>query len=68
MVEENILGQQASMAYLKLVMAILNKLSKEENKKLLKEWKEYLSFSRLSEKDINKRAKEFTRKRMRPNE
>jgi len=68
MVEEHILGQQASMAYLKLVMAILNKLSKEENKKLLKEWKEYLSFSRLSEKDINKRAKEFTRKRMRPNE
>jgi hypothetical protein len=45
-----------------------NKLSKEQSKKLLKEWKQYLATSKLNDKDINKRAKEFTRKGMRPNE
>lgn len=43
-------------------------LTKKDNKKLVKEWKEYLSQSRLSDKDVVKRAKEFTRKGMRPNE
>jgi len=42
------------------------KSKKENSKKLLKEWKQFLSVSKLSEKDINKRAKEFTRKGMRP--
>ena len=44
------------------------KLSKNESKKLLREWKEHLATSRLNNKDLNKRAKEFTRKGMRPNE
>lgn len=44
-----------------------NELTKKDNKKLVKEWKEYLSQSRLSNKDVIKRAKEFTRKGMRPN-
>lgn len=43
-------------------------LTKKDNKKLVKEWKEYLSQSKLSDKDVVKRAKEFTRKGMRPNE
>jgi hypothetical protein len=41
--------------------------SKIDNKKLVKEWKEYLSQTRLSKKDVVKRAKEFTRKGMHPN-
>ncbi len=41
-----------------------NKLSQEQSKKLLKEWKQYLATSQLSDKDLNKRAKEFTRKGM----
>lgn len=41
--------------------------SKIDNKKLVKEWKEHLSQTRLSSKDVVKRAKEFTRKGMRPN-
>lgn len=44
------------------------KLSKEQSKKLLKEWKEHLSFGKLSERDVNKRAKEFTRKGIKPND
>ena len=44
------------------------KLSKEQCKKLLKQWKQHLSNSKLNNKDINKRAKEFTRKGMIPNE
>ena len=44
------------------------KLSKEENKKLLREWKQHLANSRLSDRDLNKRAREFTRKGMKPNE
>ena len=47
---------------------IQNKLSKEQSKKLLKEWKQHLATSKLSNKDLNKRAKEFTRKGMKPNE
>ena len=56
--------------YSKLRMDSLLKkiLTKSESKKLLREWKQHLSYSRLSERDINKRAKEFTRKGMRPNE
>lgn len=45
-----------------------NKLTKEQSKKLLKEWKEHLASGKLSDKNLNKRAKEFTRKGMRPNE
>ena len=37
-------------------------------KKLLKQWKQYLSNSRLTPEQQNKRAKEFTRKGMRPYE
>jgi len=44
------------------------KLTKSESKKLLREWKEHLATSKLSERNISKRAKEFTRKGMRPNE
>jgi len=44
------------------------RLSKEENKKLLREWKKHLANSRLSDKNLNKRAREFTRKGMKPNE
>ena len=44
-------------------------VSKKESKILLKEWKEKLySIGKLTEKEINKRAKEFTRKGMSPNE
>ena len=43
--------------------------NKENSKKLLKEWKQKLYTSgKLSEKEVNKRAKEFTRKGMKPNE
>ena len=45
-----------------------NTLTKEQSKKLLNEWKVHLSTGKLSEKNLNKRAKEFTRKGMRPNE
>lgn len=45
-----------------------NKMTKSESKKLLREWKEHLATSKLSERNISKRAKEFTRKGMRPNE
>jgi hypothetical protein len=44
------------------------KLTKEENKKLLKEWKQHLATSKLDDKNLNKRAREFTRKGMKPNE
>jgi len=36
--------------------------------KLYKQWKRYLSDSRLSEDEIIRRAKSFTKKGMRPNE
>ena len=39
-----------------------------DKKKLFKIWKTYLSNSRLTEKEQIKRAKEFTRKGMEPNE
>ena len=45
-----------------------NKLTKEQSKKLLKEWKAYLSNSKLNDRDLNKRAREFTRKGMKPHE
>jgi hypothetical protein len=44
------------------------KLTKNENKKLLREWKQHLSTSKLNDRDLNKRAREFTRKGMKPNE
>jgi len=42
------------------------KISKDESKKLLRQWKQHLATSRLSIKEQAKRAKEFTRKGMRP--
>ena len=44
------------------------KLTKNENKKLLREWKQHLATSKLNDRDLNKRAREFTRKGMKPNE
>ena len=44
------------------------KLTKDESKKLLKEWKQHLAYSKLSDRNLNKRAREFTRKGMKPNE
>ena len=43
-----------------------SKLTKDESKKLLREWKKHLANSRLSDRDLNKRAREFTRKGMKP--
>lgn len=40
---------------------------KSPHKKLLKQWKAYLTDSRLSPEEQARRAKEFTRKRMKPN-
>ena len=45
-----------------------SKLNKDESKKLLKEWKQHLASSKLNDRDLNKRAREFTRKGMKPNE
>jgi len=45
----------------------MSKTSKDY-KKLLKEWKQHLAQTRLTVEQQNKRAKEFTRKGMRPNE
>ena len=42
--------------------------TKEEQKKLFREWKQHLSNSRLSEQQQTKRAKEFSRKGMKPND
>ena len=43
-------------------------VTKNQSKKLLKEWKEKLyATGKLNEREVNKRAKEFTRKGMRPN-
>jgi hypothetical protein len=43
------------------------KTSKEQQKKLLREWKIKLhNQGKLNEREVNKRAKEFTRKGMRP--
>ena len=44
------------------------KISKEDSKKLLREWKQHLAGSRLNEREQNKRAREFTRKGMKPKE
>jgi len=45
------------------------KLNKDKTKsKLYKQWKQYLSNSRLSEEEIVRRAKSFTKKGMKPNE
>ena len=45
------------------------KSSKDKTKaKLYKQWRQYLSNSRLSEEEIVRRAKTFTRKGMKPNE
>lgn len=41
---------------------------KSPHKKLLKQWKAYLADSRLSPEEQSKRAKEFTRKGMKPND
>lgn len=49
------------------MISVTQKITKNQSKKLLKEWKMHLAHSRLSEKDINKRAREFTRKGMTPN-
>jgi len=54
------------MEYLKSRMVSLKKLNKDDSKKLLREWKQHLSYTRLNEREINKRAKEFTRKGMKP--
>ena len=48
-------------------MASLSKKNKKQAK-LYKQWKRYLSDSRLDENTIAKRAKTFTRKGMKPNE
>ena len=43
------------------------KTSKNDNKKLLRDWKVLLyNKGKLSEREINKRAKEFVRKGMKP--
>jgi len=42
--------------------------NKKKTKKLYKQWKRYLSDSRLDENTITKRAKTFTRKGMKPDE
>jgi hypothetical protein len=45
------------------------KTPKDKTKaKLYKQWRRYLSDSRLSEDEIVRRAKSFTKKGMRPNE
>jgi hypothetical protein len=45
------------------------KTLKDKSKaKLYKQWKRYLSDSRLTEEEIVRRAKSFTKKGMRPNE
>jgi hypothetical protein len=46
----------------------MKKISKEDSKKLLREWKQHLANSRLNEREQNKRAREFTRKGMKPND
>ena len=45
----------------------MSKKNKKQAKLYIK-WKRYLSDSRLSEDEIVRRAKEFTRKGMKPNE
>ena len=44
------------------------KKNKNDSKKLFKEWKRYLSDSRLNETEIVRRAKSFTKKGMKPND
>jgi hypothetical protein len=46
----------------------MSKTPKEEQKKLFKEWKQHLQNSRLTEQQQIKRAKEFSRKGMKPKE
>tara|TARA_B100000497_G_scaffold32399_1_gene38107 strand:+ start:373 stop:504 length:132 start_codon:yes stop_codon:yes gene_type:complete len=43
-------------------------MDKAQQQKLFKQWKQKLSNSKLSSKDIIKRAKEFTRKGMSVND
>jgi|TARA_R110000772_G_scaffold28808_3_gene72401 hypothetical protein len=45
-----------------------SKISKDESKKLVREWKQHLQNSRLTEQQQIKRAKEFSRKGMKPKE
>lgn len=45
----------------------MKKISKDKSKaKLYKQWRQYLSNSRLSEEEIVRRAKSFTKKGMKP--
>jgi hypothetical protein len=45
------------------------KAAKDKTKaKLYKQWKQYLSNSRLSDEEVIRRAKSFTKKGMRPEE
>ena len=46
----------------------MKKSPKKAHAKLYKEWKRYLSNSRLSDEEIVRRAKSFTKKGMSPNE
>jgi hypothetical protein len=46
---------------------MLKKTSKNDSKKLVREWRQHLQNSRLTEQQQIKRAKEFARKGMKPN-
>lgn len=47
----------------------MKKTSKNDSKKLLRQWKIKLhNQGKLTEREVNKRAREFTRKGMCPNE
>ena len=46
----------------------MTRYTKESSKKLYKKWKQHVSNSRLTEEEIVRRAKTFTRKGMKPNE
>lgn len=49
------------------MMKIMTKTSKDKSKaKLYKQWRRYLSESRLTEEEAVRRAKSFTKKGMRP--
>jgi hypothetical protein len=48
---------------------VVTKSPKSKSKaKLFKQWKAYLSDSRLSNEEVIRRAKNFTKKGMKPNE
>jgi tRNA(Ser,Leu) C12 N-acetylase TAN1 len=42
--------------------------SKKAEAKLYKQWRRYLAGSRLNEDEITRRAKSFTKKKMKPGE